>query len=162
MILGKQPGGDSATTDRIEVQTSAVVLNVDDRGVALQTDAHGDAALFWLAVVASAFRCFDTMVDRVAQQMRQRLDHAFQQFGVQGDAFADQVQLHWFHDLFGGLANDTLQTRRDLTERYGAGALNIALQFDVELLLLAAQIRERVHGLFDPAHEFAAVGVRFY
>ena len=98
------------------VQPAAVIFNFDDHMAAALTGADPNAGGLGLAGGAPFRRCFDAVIQAVANHVQKRvadaLDHGFIQFR----GFAAELQLHLFAELLADIAHQTRQAVKDKSD----------------------------------------------
>ena len=114
--------------DAFAIQAAAVVADFDDDVAALVRSRQGDGAGLVLARLRAHVGHFQAMVDRVADQVHQRIGDAFDQALVQLRAFADGAQAHLLAQARGQVADQAREAAEHGIHRQHAHANDGFLQ----------------------------------
>ena len=105
-VRAYQPAVARLLQHTLGIDTGAVVLDLDDDAAAAMLGREPDRAFFGLACSRAIGRRLDAVIDRVADDMGQRIAEAFDDRAIDFGVFARQFQLHLLGGLYGELAHE--------------------------------------------------------
>ena len=124
-----QPGFDRTTTDRSEIESLAIVRDIDFDRVFVAPRFNPNATDFWLPGRNAILRCFETMIDRVTNQMEERLTQTVENRSVEFELGTEDLDLHSLAEFFCDLPRCAREIIRHPHEWGGAQLKHTTLQF---------------------------------
>ena len=104
------------------VNAAPIVLNFDNDLIALVARRHGNDSLTRFPCLFALFRRFDAVINRVADEMNQRLAQHIHDGFVQFRFRAENPHVHVFSGVAGEIAHHARKTVHDLRDRHHADA----------------------------------------
>ncbi len=100
IIVSQQATGDCLVADLGQIQSLSIVGKLDNDFIAFLPDLHQQFANFILSCSLSYFTCFNTVRNRIAQQMFKRTYHPFQNATVDFHCTTTDIEVHTLVDFF--------------------------------------------------------------
>ncbi len=156
--LGRdQAGGDGAADQLVAVDAAAVVRNLEQYLVAGLARADSKAAAFALAGPPPLGRAFDAVVDRVADDMGERIADHLQHLAVDLDVAAVDLEDDLLAGLAGNVADHPRQGREEVVDPLHPGSGDpVAKVGDGDRDPLEGRDHLGVAGRADPPRELVA------
>ena len=144
-----EPVADCLQADRIEIESRAVVGEIDGNLAAHLAQADGEPSALGLAGGGAIIRQFDAVRDGIAQHVLHGGADALQDAAVEFDLAAVNFQGRAFAQLLGGLAHRAIEALGQRGERHAAQLQEIAVQIARHARLL----RQRRLGFLQVAEQ---------
>ena len=122
--LVDDPGGDRLLDQFLAVHAAAVVVNVDEDLVARLTRRDGENADFALAGLQAIGRKLDAVIDRVADDVGQRIADHLDHLAIELDVAPLDIDQHLLAQLGGEVADHARQADKQILDPLHAGAGN--------------------------------------
>ncbi len=150
-----------ALADRVAIEAAAVVAAFDEQVAAVAAQIENDSPCTRLAATLAFDERLDAVVDRIAQQVPDRLDERLQQLRIDFGLCAGHLQRHFACRHPRSLAHRALPSRNDGLDPHGARLQRRLAQVDLQSLELRQRIAQRRHVPRELLLDQASVGARF-
>src|SRR5690606_28962171 len=106
LLAADEPERNGLPADLLKIKPPAILLDIDDDVAPFVEGAQADAALGGFSEAFALFRGFETVIDRIAEEVRQRIPQPFDHLLVEFGLLADELDVH-----------PLAETGRDITDQ---------------------------------------------
>ncbi len=144
---------DGSVLDFLGIDAAPIVTDLDDDLIALVVGLETDGSMSWLAATSTFVGAFNTVSDRVSNQMRHRFGDGVEQALVQGGVLAIQYEFDLLAALLGDVPNHAGKSAEQLLDRHHANLHHRPLQIAQHARLKGHGVGESAtHGFFGIVH----------